>query len=470
MRPLFIALLAICALILGAVFMLPRYQFEKEYTRVEIGDAAVLAEVARDPATRSLGLSGRDSLSEYSGMLFLFDAPGFPAIWMKGMKFPIDIVWMRKNFVVDVEENIPPPTAGISDVLLPVYKPDTQADMVLEISAGFAAKNRIVIGSQARILGKGELFFKSAATNGGASSNPPIVSNILQPPGYEYFIETVREKKPAGSNFKIEQTLEKTNAYQKFSISYDSGNLKIFGIMNVPLGTQPKGGLPVIILNHGLIPPDIYFSGRESKREQDFFARQGYIVIHPDYRGLASSSPNPATHHDFYEGYAEDVVNLVDVLQKLDSDMIDVNRIGMWGHSMGGGIAARVMVRIPEIRAYVLFAPISADAEDNFYELSKDEVSWLRQTYGPSGSDIYRRISPITYFADVVSPVQLHHGTADRDVSIAFSEKMFEELKRLGKTVEFFSYPGEPHEFGDAWEIAAERSLQFFDRYVKNAR
>ena len=240
--------------------------------------------------------------------------------------------------------------------------------------------------------------------------------------------------------------------------------------MNIPRGVQPDEGFPVLILNHGLIPPEIYFSGRGSKREQDFFARHGYITIHPDYRGLASSSPNPAQRHDFYEGYAEDVVNLIDALQKLNSNLIDMDRIGMWGHSMGGGIAARVMVRLPEIRAYVLFAPISADAEDNFYELSKDEVLWLRQMYGPAGADAYRKISPLTYFKDVTAPVQLHHGMDDKDVPMAFSEKMFEELRRLGKVTEFFSYPGEGHEFGDAWEIAAERSLQFFDRYVKNVR
>lgn len=483
MRLFIILLLAICALIFGAVFMLPRYQFEKEYTRVEIGNAAVLAEVARDPATRALGLSGRDSLSEYGGMLFLFETPGLPAIWMKDMKFPIDIVWLRKNSVVDVEENVPPPIGGMSDVLLPVYKPDTQADMVLEIPAGFAAKNRIVIGSRARIFGKGEMFFRSddptklvpELARGELVESieglpPGSVSNNPLLPGYEYFIETVREKKSDGSNFKIERSIEKNSEYQKYSISYNSGDFKISGIMNVPATAVPRGGFPILILNHGLISEDIYFSGRGSKREQNFFARHGYVVIHPDYRGFASYSPNPAAHHDFYEGYAEDVVNLIGALQKLNSDLFDMNRIGVWGHSMGGGIAARIMVRMPEIRAYVLFAPISADAEDNFYELPKEEVDWLRRIYGPAVSDIYRKISPLTYFADVVAPVQLHHGTADKDVPIRFSEKMFEELQRLGKVAEFYSYPGEPHEFGDAWELAAERSLQFFDRYVKNAR
>ena len=141
----------------------------------------------------------------------------------------------------------------------------------------------------------------------------------------------------------------------------------------------------------------------------------------------------------------------------------------MWGHSMGGGIAGRVMVLRPDIKAFALFAPISADVEDNFYELKSEEVEWLHHTYGEASSTAYRAMSPIDYFGDVSAPVQLHHGTADTAVSIGFSEKMFAALNRSGKTAEFFRYLGEPHEFAGDWQLAADRTLEFFDRYVKNA-
>ena len=175
----------------------------------------------------------------------------------------------------------------------------------------------------------------------------------------------------------------------------------------------------------------------------------------------------------FFMGvYPQSVTALLDALKELNPKLLDTNRIGMWGHSMGGGIAARVMVLRPEVRAYVLFAPLSADAEDNFYELPQPELDWLSRTYGigRAASEIYQKISPLTYFSDVSAPVQLHHGTSDKAVPIEFSEKIFSTLQSLGKRVEFFSYPGEGHEFGEAWQVAAERALQFFDRYVKNAR
>ncbi len=462
-RLLIAILVALAAFAAGVIFAWPI--FKKEYARVEIRGESVLVEVAADSSSRERGLSGRESLGKNQGMLFVFREPGRYAMWMRGMRFPLDLMWIRENRIVDMEERALPPRDGAAESELTVYRPDADADLVLEVNAGFVAAHGITIGDEAKVFLPERYSRVAAIESGGAVVPPP-------PPGFEYFIETLRKKPANGRDFKIGQEVSRTKAYTKFAVSYRSGDLTISGVMNVPAGGPPAGGFPVLILNHGLIPPDTYFSGRGSKREQDFFARNGYVTIHPDYRGLASSSPNTSVHHDFYQGYTEDVVNLIDALKRASPALLDLERIGMWGHSMGGGIAARAMVLSPDIKAFVLSAPISADAEENFYELPQSEVQWLAQTYGmgEAASATYQKISPLNYFSDVRAPVQLHHGTGDIDVPIAFSEKMYETLKDYGKKVEFYRYPGEGHEFADAWPVAAERALRFFDRYVKNAR
>lgn len=456
------SVVALFALVLGGLFVLPIYR--KEYTKIEINNLTLLVEIASSPQARITGLSGRAGMAELEGMLFLFDREDYHAIWMKNMLFPLDILWIKHGRVVDMEEEAPAPVGGTSDALLPVYKPDVTAEFVLELKSGFAKKYDVRIGDEVKIL-----FKDSGVKEVSAGGAPRDSSAITLQPGKELFIETLRQEPVRGSGFRIEKKLAENEVYEKLSIFYKSNDLTISGVMNVPISPPPPEGFPVLILNHGLIPPSIYFSGRGSKREQDFFARHGYVTIHSDYRGHASSSPINSAHHDFYVGYTEDVLALIDALKKVKPKLLDLDRIGMWGHSMGGGMATRVMVLNQDIRAYVLFAPISADAEDNFYELPADEISWLAQIYGigAPAREIYNKISPLTYFADVSAPVQLHHGTEDKDVPIEFSEKIFESLQAHGKKAEFFKYYGERHEFGDAWSLAAERALQFFDKYVK---
>lgn len=468
-----IVFLAVIALFISAVFFVSHrdaHPLKKEFARVEVGGGVVHAEVVRDDRSRAAGLSGRASLPEGEGMLFVFDAVGPHAIWMRGMQFPIDILWIRGDTVVDIAENVSPSEAGTADFALPVYRPDRDAEFVLEIGAGFSETHNVRIGNRITFA------FESTDTRQTLLENS-TAANALEAgfvdvgfPGVSYTIEALRKSPIRGTSFRSVRLVRKTVQYRKYEIQYQLDTLKLSGIMNVPSGVPPAHGFPVLILNHGLIRPSIYFSGRGSRREQDFFARHGYVTIHPDYRGHASSSPNPDTHHDFYVGYTEDVIGLIDALKESALPFIDTVRMGMWGHSMGGGIAARVMVLRPDIRAYVLFAPISADAEDNFYELSQPEVAWLRRTFGAAGAEIYKKISPLSYFNDAAAPVQIHHGTTDVDVPMYFSEKIFQTLRQYGKKAEFFIYPGQRHEFIEDWQLAAERALQFFDKYVKGAR
>lgn len=447
MRIAIFSIIAILALVLGALFALPIYK--KDFVRLEVNGVSIFAEVAESPQARARGLSGRETLPELGGMFFTFDYPDLYGIWMKGMKFPIDIFWINKGHIVDLEEKVLPPARKIADAFLPIYRPDVPAGYILETKAGFAKKHGIKIGDKVEVSGREK--------------------NLA---GEEFYIQSLKERGPDGGDFRIERKLTENSFYSKVLVSYKSDGIKVSGTMNIPKSTPPENGFPILVLGHGLIPAEIYFPGRGSKREQDFFAKKGYAVIHPDYRGLGESEPNPQEHHDFYVGYSRDILNLLEVLKKTKSGLFDLDRIGFWGHSMGGGIGARVAVLAPEIKAFVFFAPISADAKDNFYELSKNEIEWLEKSYG-TGADadeIIAKISPINYFADVSAPIQLHHGTEDQDVPLSFSDKMHKELKKFNKKVEFFTYPGEPHEFVDGWPLAAERSLQFFDTYVKNPK
>jgi hypothetical protein len=104
--------------------------------------AVVKVEIADNKITMERGLSGRDSLDDGRGMVFLFPSADTYSFWMKGMRFAIDIIWMRGEQVVAITENAPPPDGA--DFM--TYVPPSPVDRVLEVPAGYAAAHGIGSG------------------------------------------------------------------------------------------------------------------------------------------------------------------------------------------------------------------------------------------------------------------------------------------------------------------------------------
>ena len=112
---------------------------------VVVGVAEVLVEIADSSKERFQGLSGRDGLGKNEGMLFAFEHPGMYAFTMRGMKFPLDFIFVNENKVVGTEKNIPPQHSG-------QIMADTDFDRVLEVNAGFVEKNDIQIGDSVELI------------------------------------------------------------------------------------------------------------------------------------------------------------------------------------------------------------------------------------------------------------------------------------------------------------------------------
>jgi len=306
-------------------------------------------------------------------------------------------------------------------------------------------------------------------------TNPP--ENFNQPDGASeqtlpdpVSLPALIQKQFDGRDLKLGQVLAANESYTRYYITYQSGELKISGIMNVPKGDGP---FPVLILNHGHIDPAIYTNGRGLKREQDYLARRGYVVIHPDYRNHADSDKDSSQHLSLRLGYTEDVINAVYAVRESGFTFFDKENIGMLGHSMGGGITINVLVSQPDlVKAAVLFAPVSADYKDNFEKWTRSrrqESEDIIAAYGEpeANPDFWFNVSPINFLNNVKTPILLHHGTADESVPLAWSEKLNNALTQAGKAITFYVYPAEPHEFINAWPQVMRRTAEFFDQYLK---
>jgi uncharacterized protein len=103
---------------------------------VTVGGREFSAEVADTVPSRELGLGGRDSLCDSCAMLFRFDTPGNYGFWMKGMRFPLDLAWIRDGKIVHIERDI---QADSPDIMYP----GADVTEVLETNAGALAGARI---------------------------------------------------------------------------------------------------------------------------------------------------------------------------------------------------------------------------------------------------------------------------------------------------------------------------------------
>lgn len=114
------------------------------YVVVKVGDAVVQAEVSKTQIEIATGLSGRETLDEGKGMLFVYSEPDYYGYWMPNMNFALDIIWLSADFVVvDVTENVTP------ESFPQTFKPLLPAQYVLEVPSGYAQKMNINIGTQA---------------------------------------------------------------------------------------------------------------------------------------------------------------------------------------------------------------------------------------------------------------------------------------------------------------------------------
>lgn len=92
---------------------------------------------------KTKGLSGRQSLKENQGMVFIYEQPGKLCFWMKDMKFAIDMVWLNSAKVVqEIRENVSPDTYPQN------FCPEQPAQYVVEVVAGLAKKAKVTTGSQ----------------------------------------------------------------------------------------------------------------------------------------------------------------------------------------------------------------------------------------------------------------------------------------------------------------------------------
>ncbi|HEX9840809.1 MAG TPA: alpha/beta fold hydrolase [Anaerolineales bacterium] len=316
-------------------------------------------------------------------------------------------------------------------------------------------------------------------------SPTPTIKELIFP----HTIDGLRHHDFQSGKIHIRSTLEENDLYTTYLIDYPSDGLTITGIMQIPVG---EGSFPVILMNHGFFSRGVYRSGDGTDRASAFLAQRGYIALASDYRSWGDSDIG---YSFFYSGLVTDVINLLNAISSIPE--ADPNRIGMWGHSMGGGVTMKVLTVDSRVKAAVLYSPVSPDDADIinrwgmgcFGDIAEGEKVIgcnssdvipvdlprnLQDAYRFAATDLdtLKEIAPFYHLETITAPIQIHYGTEDGRVLSGtppeWSRKLNQGLLDAEKQVQLFQYAGERHSFiGPAWFEFMGRTVRFFDKYVK---
>ncbi len=139
-------LVVIAGFFLSAIFLF-FWQYHWDTATIRIADTNLEVLVAKTPKHWYQGAGGRQNFEPYQGMLFLFDGLSRQPMVMRDTLFSLDIVWLDHGVVVDIAPHVPT-EIGHSEAQLTRYYPRANANMVLELPAGWVSQHGLKIGDR----------------------------------------------------------------------------------------------------------------------------------------------------------------------------------------------------------------------------------------------------------------------------------------------------------------------------------
>ncbi|MEK7185838.1 MAG: alpha/beta fold hydrolase [Patescibacteria group bacterium] len=330
------------------------------------------------------------------------------------------------------------------------------------------------------VLGAGIYAFSTRTESKILLSSTPESEkkNNISPapfPFQELTIPYLRSRDYKSELEEFEKVSQNAN-YTSYMTSYDSDGLRIDGQLTIPTGTQPIEGFPAVVFVHGYIPPENYQTLGNYSAYVDYLAKNGFVVFKIDLRGHADSQGEPGGAY-YSSDYIIDTLNAHATLQ--DSDFVNPDKIGLWGHSMAGNVVSRALASKPDIPAISIWSGAVYTYED-FSQFSIEDNSYrppsqdsevrrkrneLFEKYGQfdSDSDFWKQVPMTNYLSDIKGAIQLNHAVDDDVVDIRYSRNFNEILNKTEIVHELNEYSSGGHNIsGSAFNQAMTDTVEFF--------
>ncbi|MEP5568404.1 MAG: alpha/beta fold hydrolase [Halioglobus sp.] len=273
-------------------------------------------------------------------------------------------------------------------------------------------------------------------------------------------------------------------------LGFEVDGLSQYALLLRPAGAAPKGGWPVVQFNHGFHPnPPLngFNAAGESDRPGDYyretvqaFARAGFAVIAPDYRGHNVSEGEEFTQRVLADvWYSRDAIACFLALSSLAD--LNLDRAYMLGHSMGGPITLRAMQALGDrVRAGSVWSTAGSDKHAQLMAITLKAVNGednnestkaLLNALASELNDLAPgttadQLSAISQAALIRTPLSIQHSFEDQATPVSSSLELAARLYLADGVYQLNVVPGEEHLFiGEAFSAAVARDVQWFQRH-----
>jgi dipeptidyl aminopeptidase/acylaminoacyl peptidase len=256
----------------------------------------------------------------------------------------------------------------------------------------------------------------------------------------------------------------------------DDDGERLRGALLLPVGYEAGRRYPLIVLVYGgqaISNQANRFGGFEIGTpcfNVQLLATRGYAVLMPDApQKLGTPMLDLAK------------AILPGVNKVIDMGIADASKLGVMGHSYGGYSTIALITQTARFKAAIEAAGF-ADLVGTYGEMDSDGTAF-GASIGETGQarlggtpwqvrDRYIENSPFFYLDRIHTPLLILHGSEDSAVAAFLGDELFVALRRLGKSVEYARYRGEPHWIsGYANQVdTCNRVISWLDKYVKQTR
>lgn len=326
------------------------------------------------------------------------------------------------------------------------------------------------------------LFFTASLM----AHEPPTVDSIPVNPLSVSGLRQLADAEPV--EFTLEYNREPLGGIQQQVLSFSVDGLRQFALVLQPEGPVPENGWPTLLINHGHHPnPPQYgrIASGETDRPGDYyralplaFARQGFMVVVPDFRGHNDSEGSEFAGGPLESNwYARDSVVAFSAIDSLPRAS-HVNRF-MWGHSMGGAVTFRALLALKNrVKGASIWSSTTTDNRKSaiYYSLMSAGLSDSLSTEKPAINRLMTEINALPFdfkpkqgdasqFIDELeTPLSIHHSVLDlKSTPYYWSVELAGKLYSSNKPYYFYSYAGDKHLFdGENLTQAIQRDVSFF--------